>query len=576
MSNGIGTMQSVIPGDELPKSPTGIEGMDEITGGGLPRGRPTLVCGRSGCGKTLFGMQFLVNGATMYGEPGVFVSFEERVPDLAENVRSLGYDLPALQAEGKIVLDQIKIERHANEETGEYDLEGLFIRLGLEIDSIGAKRVVLDTVEALFAGLENEGILRAELVRLFAWLKDRGITSVITGESGNNELTRHGLEEYVSDCVIFLDHRVDRQISTRRLRVIKYRGTVHGTNEYPFLIDQDGLSVLPITSMGLEHEALKERVSTGVERMDAMLGGQGYYRGSSVLVSGSAGTGKTSLASAFADACCRRGEKCLFFAFEESESQIVRNMQSIGIDLAPHIAAGTLKIHPVRPTMYGLEMHLAVMMKMIRQFGPDAVIIDPISNLQAVSNLVDTRSMVTRMIDSLKAGHITAVLTELDLPPDKMKSSATQISSLIDTWIMLVDMEGHGERNRGLYVLKSRGMAHSNQIREFRLSDEGISLNDVYLGEGRLLTGTARYMQETRDREELAREAESRRIQRMQLESQMHILNAKIDSLRAEADAKAYEISQLATLDKERGELATSVKKEVSALRKADPSGGKK
>jgi circadian clock protein KaiC len=307
-----------------------------------------------------------------------------------------------------------------------------------------------------------------------------------------------------------------------------------------------------------------------------MMGGQGYYRGSSVLVSGSAGTGKTSLASAFADACCRRGEKCLFFAFEESESQIVRNMRSIGIDLAPHIAAGTLKISPVRPTMYGLEMHLAVMMKMIRQFGPDAVIIDPISNLQAVSNVSDTRSMITRMIDSLKAGHITAVLTELDLPPDRMKRSSTEISSLIDTWIMLIGLEGHGERNRGLYVLKSRGMAHSNQIREFRLSSEGISLNDVYLGEGRLLTGTARYMQETRDREEFARETESRRIQKTQLESQVHILNAKIDSLRAEADAKAFEISQLAARDKERGEIATSMNKEVSALRKADPSGGNK
>lgn len=483
----------------LPKSPTGIEGLDEITEGGLPRGRPTLVAGRAGCGKTLFAMQFLVNGATKFGEPGVFISFEERAADLAKNVASLGIDLPALEAEGKLRVEHIEVLRNQIEETGEYDLEALFIRLGLAIDSIGAKRIALDTIESLFSGLSNEGILRAELRRLFMWLKDKELTAIITGESGTDAITKRGLEEYVSDCVIALDHRVDRQISTRRLRVMKYRGSLHGTNEYPFLIDEDGISVLPITSIGLHHEASAERIPTGIDRLDVMFDGKGYYGGSEILVSGGAGSGKSSIAASFADATCRRGERCLYFAFEESESQIVRNMRSIGIDLGPHLKSGLLRIHSARPTEGGIEMHLAVMMKLIRQFNPMAVVVDPISNLMSVSNEADTRSMLTRMIDFLKLRHVTAVFTDITPEDQKMSRSSIHISSLIDTWIMLVNIEANGERNRGLYVIKSRGMPHSNQIREFVLSDTGINLTNVYVGSGGVLTGTARYLQESRE-----------------------------------------------------------------------------
>jgi len=296
----------------IEKARTGISGLDEITEGGLPRGRPTLVCGSAGCGKTLLAMEFLVRGATQFGEPGVFVSFEEAPEEIAANVRSLGFDVPALVQQKKLLVDHVRIDRGGFEEAGEYDLEGLFVRLGYAIDQVKAKRVALDTIETLFAGLSNEGILRSELVRLFRWLKQKGVTAVITGERGEGTLTRHGLEEYVSDCVILLDHRVDEQVSTRRLRIVKYRGSTHGTNEYPFLIDLRGFSVLPVTSLGLAHQTHNERVSSGIDALDEMLGGSGYYRASSVLVSGTAGTGKTSLACHFADACCRRGEKVLF------------------------------------------------------------------------------------------------------------------------------------------------------------------------------------------------------------------------------------------------------------------------
>ncbi|MBP1927696.1 circadian clock protein KaiC [Methanolinea mesophila] len=554
----------------FPKSPTGIEGLDEITGGGLPEGRPTLVCGKAGCGKTLFGVQFLVNGAVKYGEPGVFISFEERVPDLAKNVRSLGYDLLDLQKEKLVALDHVVVDRGTIEETGEYDLEGLFIRLGMAVESIGAKRVVLDTIESLFSGLQNEGVLRSELVRLFSWIKEKELTAVVTGESGDGMFTRHGLEEYVSDCVIFLDHRVDHQVSTRRLRVVKYRGSTHGTNEYPFLIGEDGISVLPITSLGLHHEALRDRVSTGVERLDAMLGGKGYYRGSSVLISGSAGSGKTSLAAAFANACCRRGEKCLYFAFEESPDQIVRNMQSIGIDLSPHLASGLLNIHAARPALYGLEMHLALMLKMIRDYSPSAVIVDPISNLQAVGTTDDSKAMITRIIDSIKVNHITSVMTELEYEQG-MRGSSTRISSLIDTWLMLADIEEPGERNKGLYVLKSRGMAHSNQIRELILSDKGISLSDVYLGPGSLLTGTSRFLQEAKDREERRQKEEELRTRKLQIENRVKALNAQIESLNAEAEAGRSELSRLAEREKEQKGVDLEERQQVADRRKADP-----
>ncbi len=466
----------------LPKAATGIAGLDEITGGGLPRGRPTLLCGTAGSGKTLLAMEFLVRGAADLGEPGVFMAFEEQAGELTQNVRSLGFDLDELAERNKLVLDHVHIERSEIEETGEYNLEGLFVRLGFAIDSIGAKRVVLDTIEALFGGLSNDAILRAELRRLFRWLKDKGVTAIITGERGQGALTRHGLEEYVSDCVILLDHRVNEQMATRRLRIVKYRGTVHGTNEYPFLIDEDGISVLPITSMGLEHEVSSERVSTGIPGLDAMLGGEGYYRGSSVLISGTAGTGKTSVAAHLADSNARRGERCLYFAFEESQAQLVRNMRSIGLDLVPWLEEGLLRVHASRPTQHGLEMHLATIHKQVREFRPATVVFDPVSNFIAAGSVTEARSMLMRLVDFLKAEQITALFT--DLTPGGAAQEATQvdISSLIDTWLLIRDVEQGGERNRGIYVLKSRGMAHSNQVCEFLLTDRGIDVQDVRAG----------------------------------------------------------------------------------------------
>jgi circadian clock protein KaiC len=459
----------------LPKAPTGITGMDEITAGGLPKGRPTLVAGGAGCGKTLFAMEFLVNGASQYNEPGVFVAFEENAAELAQNVASLGFDLKELIKQKKLIIDYVRVERSEIQETGEYDLEGLFIRLGHAIDTIGAKRVVLDTVEVLFSALGNEGILRAELQRLFRWLKDRGVSAVITAERGEGTMTRFGLEEYVADCVILLDHRVTEQMSTRRLRIVKYRGTLHGTNEYPFLITKDGISVLPITSLGLNHKVPSGRVSTGIKELDDMLGGKGYYRGSSILLSGTAGTGKSSLAAAFVDAACRRGERCLYFSFEESTEQIIRNMRSIGIDLAPHLKKGLLQFHVARPTLYGLEMHLVTIHDQIKQFDPAIVVLDPITDFFAVGSHAEVKTVLTRIIDFLKANQITALFTSYT-EEDTPNESVVGVSSLIDTWISLRNLENHGERQRGLFVLKSRGMAHSNQIHSFELTDHGIKI----------------------------------------------------------------------------------------------------
>ena len=461
----------------LPKSPTGIAGLDDITEGGLPKGRPSLVCGGPGCGKTLLAMEFLVRGAMQYNEPGVFMTFEEQEADLRQNVASLGFDLGKLMAQKKMVLDYVRIERSEIEETGAYDLEGLFIRLEHAIDAIGAKRVVLDTVEALFAGLPNEAILRAELRRLFGWLKTKGVTAIITGERGTGTLTRHGLEEYVADCVILLDHRITEQISTRRLRIAKYRGSTHGTNEYPFLIGSTGLSVLPITSVGLRHQASTQRVSSGVAQLDAMLGAKGYFRGSTVLVSGAAGTGKSSLAAAFAQAACQRGERVLYFAFEESPDQIIRNMGSIGIDLSPCVRKGLLHFHAVRPNFYGLEMHLLTVQEEIERLQPRIVITDPITNLISIGTQLDVQAMLGRMVDLLKAHQITALLTSLTGSSESAEQSEVGISSLVDTWLVLRNLEENGERNRGLYILKSRGMPHSQQIREFHLSERGIELS---------------------------------------------------------------------------------------------------
>ena len=525
----------------LQKSPTGIKGLDEITGGGLPKGRPTLVCGGTGCGKTLLAMEFLVRGATEFGEPGVFMSFEERSDELTKNFASLGFDLDQLTRDQKLLLDYVHIEKSELEDTGEYDLEGLFIRLGHAIDSIGAQRVVLDTIEALFSGLTNETVLRAELRRLFRFLKEKGVTAVITGEQGERTLTRYGMEEYVADCVIFLDHNVNQHIATRRLRIVKYRGSSHSTNECPFLIDDSGFSVMPISSLRLEHPASLERVSTGSPRLDTMLGGKGYFRGSSILVTGTPGTGKSSMAAHFVEAACRRGERCIYFAFEESQNQIIRNMRSIGIDLEPWVAKGLLIFQNSRPTMYGLEAHLVAMHKTIDVFAPAVIVVDPISNLVSGTNESEVKSMLSRLIDYLKIKQVTAFCTDLISAPGiggSQEGTEAGISSLMDTWLFLQTMEMNGERNRGLYILKSRGMEHSNQVREFTLSDSGIQLRDVYIGSSGVLTGSARTAQEAKEMAEtLVSKQEIERKQR-EIERKKTITDAQIAALLAQYEAE--------------------------------------
>jgi circadian clock protein KaiC len=534
----------------LPKTPTGIKGLDEITLGGLPKGRPTLVYGGAGCGKTLLAIEFLVRGAVEFEEPGLFVSFEETAEELAQNVASLGFDLKGLEAEKMIIVDYIQVQRNDLEETGEYDLEGLFIRLGYQLDAIGAKRIVLDSLETLFASFSNSFILRSELTRLFRWIKERGLTAIITGERGQHESeTRHGLEEYISDCVIYLDNRVVEQITTHRLRVMKYRGSVHGTNEYPYLIDEDGISVLPSTSNELNHKALSERISSGVAELDEMLGGQGYFRGSTVLISGPSGSGKSSTAAHFADSVCRRGERCLYFAMEESVDQILRNMGSVGINLRQWVDKGLLSFQASRPSVYGLEMHLITMHKLVNTFKPAAVVVDPITNLIVMGNAAEVRSMLTRMIDFLKFREITSVFTSLSNSGDSAtspESNEDSITSLIDTWLLLRDIEMGGERNHGLYILKSRGMAHSNQIREFLLTDEGVKLVQAYRGHDGVLTGSARVAQEARAEEtELARRQE---LERKRLEAHRHHASteSQLVALQLELTAQETQIKQLA------------------------------
>jgi circadian clock protein KaiC len=554
------------------KSPTGIRGLDEILNGGLPQGRPTLVCGSAGCGKTLMGMEFLVRGATQFDEPGVFMAFEENEQELAQNVASLGFDLPRMVADKKLVVDFVHIAREEIQETGEYDLEGLFIRLDDAIRTIGAKRVVLDTIEALFSGLPNASILRAELRRLFRWLKDQGVTTIITGERGDGSLTRHGLEEYVSDCVILLDHRITEQVSTRRLRVVKYRGSTHGTNEYPFLIDEQGFSVMPVTSMGLQHAASRERISSGIPRLDQMLGGKGYFRGSTVLVSGTAGTGKSSVSAHFVQAASQRGERSLYFAFEESPQQIMRNMCSIGIDLQPWVKQGLLQFHASRPSMYGLEMHLALMLKTIQQFQPDIVVVDPINAFVIADNETEVKAMLIRLVDFIKVKGITALFTSLTSGAT-LEQTDVAISSLIDTWLLLRDIEIGGERNRGMYVLKSRGMAHSNQIREFMLTNEGIDLVNVYVGPGGVLTGSARMTQVAE--EQAARLVRQQEIERRQrdVERKRQALEAQIAAMRAAFGAEESELQQIITQEQYREVRLTQDRLDMSRIRHADLEG---
>ncbi len=555
---------------KLEKCPTGIRGLDEVTEGGLPRGRPTLVCGGPGCGKTLLAMEFIVRGIRDFEEPGVFMPFEEKEEELIENSASLGFDLPKLLRENKLAIDYVAVEPSEIEETGEYNLEGLFLRLGNIIEQVGAKRVVLDSLEALFPALPNQFILRSEIRRLFRWLKDKRVTAVITAEQGSGTLTRYGLEEYVSDCVIMLDHRVENQIATRRLRVVKYRGSKHATNEYPTMIDEQGLSVLPISSLGLKYPVSREFVPTGIDRLDTMLDGKGYYKGSSVLVSGMAGTGKTSIAAAFADRNCRDGRKCLYFSFEEAPEQLVRNMSSIALNLAQWIKPGLLKFEAVRPTVYGLENHLVNLHKLVEDFSPDSVIIDPVTNLTSVGNFAQIRSMLTRLIDFLKNRQITTVFTSLTEGGTPLEQSEVGISSLMDTWLLLRMLESANERNRVLYVLKSRGMAHSNQMREFLLTDHGIQLLDIYSGPGTVLTGSARLAQEARDREAELAAAQAALQRQSELQQEEAALQVQLRALQERLTAVSEQLTSRMSQEKKRVSAAAENRRKMASSRKAD------
>lgn len=529
---------------ELPKTPTGIRGLDEVTGGGLPTGRPTLVCGPAGCGKTLLAMEFLVRGITQFDEPGVFVAFEESTEDLVANFASLGFDLPAAEAAGLLVLDHVNVVRGEIEETGDWDLDGLFLRLGASIDRVGAKRIVIDTIETLFGAFSNTAILRSELHRLFAWLKERGVTAVITGERGDGTLSRHGIEEYVSDCVIVLDHRVTEQTSTRRLRILKYRGTLHGTNEYPFLIGEEGVSVLPITTRSMRPDVSTERVSTGIPRLDSMLGDGGFYEGSAVLISGTAGTGKSTIAAQLCDATCAGGKRAMYFAFEESQAEIVRNMSSVGIDLEQWVAAGLLQFRCSRPSILGLEAHLLGMQTMVEAFEPAVVVMDPVSDFLRVGTAAEVAAMLMRQVDFLKGRGVTAMFTSLTAESEHARADQ-QLASLVDAWLHVQSTEGNGEHNRLLYILKSRGMAHSNQIREFVLTSQGIELADVYVGPQGVLTGSARQAQEARERAEGETWSQDLEQQRMALERRREAVASQTAALWREFEDEADVVERL-------------------------------
>lgn len=551
----------------LAKVRTGITGFDEITFGGLPQGRPTLVCGAAGCGKTLFATTFLVNGATLYGEPGVFMSFEERAEDIAANVASLGYDIDGLVAAGKLGVDHVRVERSEIEETGEYDLEGLFIRLGFAVDSIGAKRVVLDTIETLFAAFTDETVLRAELRRLFGWIKDRGLTAIITGERGGGQLTRQGLEEYVSDCVVLLDNRVEDQITTRRLRVVKYRGSPHGTNEYPVLIDAEGISVLPVTSADLDYGVTEGVISSGIPGLDAMLEPGGFHRGSGILISGEAGTGKTMISSSMVAAACARGERCMAFVFEESGQQIARNARSIGLDLQAYVESGLLRFEAARPSLYGLETHLARMHRDIDLFAPSLVVIDPLSALRGPAT--ELQATLLRMVDLLKSRGITAVFTSLRTEGGFDAQDEFGVSSLMDAWVKLLNVEANGERTRTLYVIKARGMSHSHQVREFRMSSAGIALVEAYIGPAGVLTGTARLVREAEERAEALRARQEAERRRREIARRRDALERQIAELRAGLEAVEEEESLLIGETEARESQLEAERRERAARRSA-------
>jgi circadian clock protein KaiC len=555
---------------ELKKSPTGINGLDEITAGGLPLNRPTLICGSAGCGKTLMSIEYIVRGALEFGEPGVFMAFEEKAEELAINVSSLGFDLQQLIQDNLLRVDHVHVERSEIEETGEYDLDGLFIRLSHAIDSIGAKRVVLDTIENLFSGLDNQTILRSELRRLFQWLKEKGVTAIITGERGESSLTRQGLEEYVSDCVILLENRILNQISTRLLRIVKYRGSMHGTNEYPFLIDEDGISVLPVTSLQLNAPVSLETVTSGIESLDIMLGGDGFFKGSSILVSGTAGTGKTSIAASFAAATCLEGKKCIYFAFEESPLQIRRNMLSIGLDLNRHVDSGLLEFHSSRPTLYGLEMHLVAIHKKIKKFKPDVVILDPITNLITVGSVSEVKSMLIRLVDYLQNEQITVMFTALALNNTLNEQTDEGISSLVDSWLLIRDIESNGERNRGLYVMKARGKSHSNQVREFIITDDGLDLVDLYLGPNGVLTGSARETHILGEQTGIALRGHAVSRKNREVSRKRKVLESKIAGLQSEFESVEDELNKMYEEEELKNKIQEQTRLEMIEKRKGN------
>jgi circadian clock protein KaiC len=581
--NANGALETRGPIHLLPKSPTGIEGLDEVTGGGLPLGRPTLICGPAGCGKTLLAMEFLVNGITKYDEPAVFVAFEESADDLAANVASLGFDLPKYQADGKLVIEHLGVLDQSVEVTGDWTLDGLFIRLGAAIDEIGAKRVAIDTIENLFGAFKDQAVLRSEIRRLFAWLKDRKITAVITGERGDGTLTRNGIEEYVSDCVLVMDHRVSEQTSTRRMHILKYRGSIHGTNEYPFLIGSTGVTVVPITAQALNHQVLSKRVSSGIPRLDSMLGGGGYYQGSSILISGPAGTGKSTIAAQFCDATCQRGERALYFAFEEAQDEIVRNMASVGLDLQRWVDADLLRFQCFRPSLMGLEGHLFEMLETVAQFDPAAVVKDPISDLLRIGSPGDVAMLLTRQVDFLKNRGITALFTSLVDFAERRDDQ--HIASLIDTWLRVDTAEGNGENNRLLFIQKSRGMAHSNQIREFLLTSEGVELADVYVGPQGVLTGSARQAQEAKEARQVVLRGEELEQRRINLARRKASVEARTTALWQEFEDEAEVVERLLMSESSGVEEVVDQRLEQGRLRSADvfeetlskgtPNGGK-
>ena len=557
----------VLP-EPVAKVPSGVRGLDEVTGGGFPRGRPTLVVGAAGCGKTLLGMQFLVQGAMEHGEPGVHLAFEETQQELAANVASLGYDLPRLQRERLLWLDHVRLDPAEIFETGEYDLEGLFVRIAAGVAAVGAKRIVLDTIEVLFGGLSDASVVRSELQRLFRWLKERGLTAIITGERGEaGRVSRFGIEEYVSDCVIVLDHRVSEDLSTRRLRVVKYRGSMHGTNEYPFLIGEAGLLVLPVTSLSLDHPAPVERVSSGIARLDELAGG-GFYQGSSMLIGGSAGTGKTTFAAQFVDAACRRGERAVFVSYEESPRQLIRDMHSVGIDLQQWVDADRLRFQSTRPSLYGLEAHLASLMRLVNDFDPAVVVVDPISSMLHAGSSSEVVTMLIREVDFLKSRGLTAMFTTLT-GMEHLEHSGVAVSSLIDTWLLTRAVETNGERTRVLYLIKSRGTSHSNQLAEFELTDNGIRILDPYIGAAGVLTGSARLSQEAADTALNLKRSQEVQSRQRELHRRREAVEAQVAALWRGYETDAEAVQQLVAEDQDRADRLRGLRQVMAQHRSA-------